>query len=288
MYSKCRYWWMLRLSIGKSIGDIEIFARTLNSDNSSRMRLISIALCAMLFGCTTIGENLSDWMPKEDTFYSEDFMKTMLLAKQGDIQSQFVIGMKYDLGMGVPKSTKDAERWYRSAAEKGLAIAQFHLGAMYELGDIVAEKGIHMTAQERSYAASSKWYRRASSQGNKDAEFRLAALAERRHEYLGTQKESPRSRSLIWASLAREGNASAQYRLGLALSESVNPYVLRDAFIWLSVAKINGIKNAQILLDQIEPNIYRSEYCAVELRVASCVESDYDVCDFLRHPARVC
>ena len=41
----------------------------------------------------------------------------------------------YDKGRGVPQDYAEAVRWYRLAAEKGNATAQFNLGLMYHRGE---------------------------------------------------------------------------------------------------------------------------------------------------------
>jgi TPR repeat protein len=40
----------------------------------------------------------------------------------------------YDNGDGVPKNAVEAVRWYRLAADQGVAQAQYNLGLMYGLG----------------------------------------------------------------------------------------------------------------------------------------------------------
>ena len=53
-----------------------------------------------------------------------------------------------------------ALRVYRSLAEQGLAVAQFNLGLMYDLGHGVMQ----------NYSESMKWYRLAADQGRDDAQ----------------------------------------------------------------------------------------------------------------------
>ena len=40
-------------------------------------------------------------------------------AEQGDVFAQFNLGLQFEKGMGVAKSTKDALVWYRKAADQG-------------------------------------------------------------------------------------------------------------------------------------------------------------------------
>jgi uncharacterized protein len=59
--------------------------------------------------------------------YGQDFEETKLLAEQGDVVAQPNLGVMYDNGNGVPENDVEAAKWYRLAAERGLAKAQFNL-----------------------------------------------------------------------------------------------------------------------------------------------------------------
>lgn len=44
-------------------------------------------------------------------------------AEQGDAQAQFALGLSYFFGQGAEQSYPEAAKWYRKAAEQGLAKA---------------------------------------------------------------------------------------------------------------------------------------------------------------------
>jgi uncharacterized protein len=46
------------------------------------------------------------------------------------------MGLMYAEGQGVPEDDAEAVKWYRKAAEQGLAEAQFNLGEMYAYGKV--------------------------------------------------------------------------------------------------------------------------------------------------------
>jgi TPR repeat protein len=69
----------------------------------------------------------------------------------------------YAQGRGVAKDEKEAVKWYRKAAEQGLASAQLNLGFMYAQG--------HGVTKDERVAA--EWYRKAAEQGNQEAKYRL-------------------------------------------------------------------------------------------------------------------
>ena len=67
-------------------------------------------------------------------------------AEQGDAEAQFVLGGRYDFGMGVPENDRTAVRWYLKAAEQGLAEAQFSLGSMFCRGEGVPKDNVQAYA----------------------------------------------------------------------------------------------------------------------------------------------
>ena len=80
-------------------------------------------------------------------------------AEQGLAEAQSNLGMMYYHGEGVPKDYVEAAKCYRKAAEQGLAFAQFNLGWIYENGEGVP----------KDMAEATKWYRKAAEQGDADA-----------------------------------------------------------------------------------------------------------------------
>ncbi len=74
----------------------------------------------------------------------------------------------YGKGQGVPQDYAEAMKWYRKAAEQGLAIAQFNLGSMYYNGEGVPQ----------DYADALQWYRKAAEQGESHAQYNLGVMYE--------------------------------------------------------------------------------------------------------------
>jgi TPR repeat protein len=70
--------------------------------------------------------------------------------------------MMYLEGYGVPKDDKEAVKWYRKAAEQGLADAQCKIGRHYVLG--------------MDYKEAAKWYHKAAEQGNAYAQLNLGGM----------------------------------------------------------------------------------------------------------------
>ena len=66
----------------------------------------------------------------------------------------------YSDGKGVPQDYDEAVKWYRKAADQGLAEAQFDLGLIYQKGQSVAQ----------DYGEAVMWYRKAAAQGDAKAQ----------------------------------------------------------------------------------------------------------------------
>ena len=80
--------------------------------------------------------------------------------------AQYWLGSCYDFGFCVAQDKSEAVKWYRKAAEQGLADGQYWLGRCYAEGEGVA--------QDKTEAI--KWYRKAAEQGHEKAKAALKKL----------------------------------------------------------------------------------------------------------------
>ena len=74
-------------------------------------------------------------------------------AEQGLAPAQSILGEMHAAGQGVTQDEAEAVRWVHLGAEQGHAPAQASLGAMYEQGRGVAQ----------DYAEAQRWYQRAAA-----------------------------------------------------------------------------------------------------------------------------
>ncbi len=88
------------------------------------------------------------------------------LAKQGDANAQFNLGLMYSKGRGVPQDFAKALQWYRKAAEQGNVSAQFSLGIFYATG-----RGV---PQDDAEAVG--WWHKAAEQGHANAQYNLGLM----------------------------------------------------------------------------------------------------------------
>lgn len=123
-------------------------------------------------------------------------------AASGNPAAEFLVGVKYTEGNGVPADLSKAATWYQKAADKGLAPAQYRLASLYEKGrgvdkDLPKAKAWYVKAAEAGnakamhnlavlyaegggeqpdYAAAAKWFEQAANFGVKDSLFNLGIL----------------------------------------------------------------------------------------------------------------
>ena len=81
--------------------------------------------------------------------------------------AQHNLALMYENGMGVTKDCSEAAKWYRLAAEQGLASSQNNFGALLEAGDGV----------QQDFSAALEWYRRAEQAGDPNAPSNLNRLS---------------------------------------------------------------------------------------------------------------
>ena len=87
-------------------------------------------------------------------------------AVRGVAEAQYNLALMYGKGQGVKQDYMAAARWYREAADQGLAEAQNNLGLMYDKG-----RGV-----PRNYIEAYMWYSLAAAQADDKAARNLDLL----------------------------------------------------------------------------------------------------------------
>jgi TPR repeat protein/type II secretory pathway predicted ATPase ExeA len=204
---------------------------------------------------------------KSEAPVSDDsLMRLQKLAEYGNAQAQSILGHMYATGDGVPENAAKAAEWLEKAAAQGDADAQTVLARMYR-----NENGVPKNA-ETSAAADSKsaTERNVNEQYNpevitpgagmpkntaktagsnrKSAPQEIAkAQNNLRLNSTGDDKSMSRGKALLQLQIeAAEGDASAQYKLGMMyrLGEGV-PENAAKAAVWFANAAAQGNANAQ-------------------------------------------
>jgi len=89
-------------------------------------------------------------------------------ADLGLAEAQFNLGFMYAAGRGTERNMSEAARWYSLAAEQDLAAAQFNLGTLYATANGVP----------RDDRLAAEWFRKAADFGLPEAEYNLGAFYE--------------------------------------------------------------------------------------------------------------
>ncbi|MEI6985655.1 MAG: tetratricopeptide repeat protein [Rhodospirillaceae bacterium] len=100
------------------------------------MRKTALALMVLGLSCTGGASLRADQLEDGLSAYSSsDYQQAALLvrpvAEAGNKEAQYVLGVMYDRGNGVPQDMVAAASWYARSANQGHALAQYNLGAMY-------------------------------------------------------------------------------------------------------------------------------------------------------------
>ena len=146
-------------------------------------------------------------------------------TKMPDGMLQTTFGEAYYFGDGVEKDVKEAVKWYRIAAEKGVAHSQYRLGFCYAMG----------TGVEKDETEAVKWYRKAAEQGVADAQHNLGLC----YNFGTGVAEDPAEAVKWYRKAAEQGVAEDQYSLGL--SYAYGRGVEKDyaeAYAWINLAAV--------------------------------------------------
>jgi TPR repeat protein len=156
-----------------------------------------------------------------------------LAAAKGVVAAQDSLGLMYANGRGVPKDYNEAIKWLRLAAAKGVVAAQDSLGWMYANGQGVP----------KDYNEAIKWYRLSAAQGNAIAQ---NALGEMYAIGRGVSKDYNEAVRL-YRLAAAQGNADAQNNLGsmYVIGGGGVPKDYEEAVKWYRLAAAQGNADAQ-------------------------------------------
>ena len=181
-------------------------------------------------------------------------------ALAGDAAAQFDLAFAYDRGRGVEQNLAEAAKWYRMAAEQGLAQAQHNLGVMYALGD-----GLPVDLEQ-----AVRWYLLAANQGHGDAQFKLAIHHE---EGLGVRQDLAAAHGW-YLKAAEQGLPEAQYHLGNLYRAGKG--VARNnvlAYKWITLGKPNDEALKAAILDDLERVMSAAQVAEAKRLAAAWIEA---------------
>jgi TPR repeat protein len=80
-----------------------------------------------------------------------------ILALKGDKESQYLLGLLYEEGQGLPKDDVEAAYWYARSADQGYVDAYFALGQLF----------VHRKGERQDRMAAHHWFSLAKEYGHR-------------------------------------------------------------------------------------------------------------------------
>jgi len=163
------------------------------------------------------------------------------LVEKNDPNAQFLIGMLYEAGNGVPQAQAIAASWYRKATEQHHLIAQPFVGVLYYFG----------TGVKRDYKKGALWLQAPADNGNHQAQFYLGSMYA---EGNGVNKDD--SKAIAWLTQAfTQKNTSTMGMLAtLLFSRKQTEQDLIDSYVWSHLASeydaVQAMTSARVLIEK--------------------------------------
>ena len=163
-----------------------------------------------------------------------------VLAKKGDAQAQYNVGMIYANAKGVKADISEAMQWYEKAAKQGNSAAQYNLAQCYY------QKGLN--GEPHAYEKAKYWYEKAANNNRKEAYNNLASLY---MDGKGVAKDSKKAFNLF-EKAAKLGDSAAQINVAVmyAWGEGIKHDKMK-AYENLKKALRNGKSEASEYLDKL-------------------------------------
>ncbi|MCI0404643.1 MAG: sel1 repeat family protein [candidate division Zixibacteria bacterium] len=163
------------------------------------------------------------------------------LTQKNDPNAQFLMGMLYEAGNGVPKDPAVAASWYRKAAEQNHPVAQLFLGVLYYYGTGVA----------KDYKKAAHWLQAPANNGNDEAQFYLGWM---HAEGNGVKKDESKAIAWLTKASAQKNTRAMGILATLLFSRNQNEQDLIDAYVWSHLAAeydpVQAGTSARVVIEQ--------------------------------------
>jgi TPR repeat protein len=140
-----------------------------------------------------------------------DVQKLTELAKSGDTEAQFNLGVMYYKGQGVRQNYTEAMKLFRKAADHGNTEAQNYLGGHAEAQNYLGVMYYEGQGVSENYPEAIQWFRKAAYKRHAEAQFNLGIMYDN-----GEGVPLNVVKAYIWYSLA-SGNGYEQAKENLAI-----------------------------------------------------------------------
>lgn len=168
----------------------------------------------------------------------QDFQNLKITTVEGMLS----VGRCYETGDGVGKDQAEAVKWYRMAAEQGVADAAFELAKCYRFG----------VGVRRNHTTASKWLQKAAERGHAKS---LVLLGIRYSDECEAEY-NPRKAVRFFRKAADQGDAWGMFHLGECLERGEG--VKKDydaAYLWFCRAVVTSPED-ELLYDLVQNQIF--------------------------------
>lgn len=185
------------------------------------------------------------------------------LARAGDVDAQYVVGLMYAEGQGVEQNFYEAGKMYRRAGDQDHAGAQVNLGSLFEncYGNGPCDS-----------AEAAQWYRRAADQGSALGQFNLAlmyALGK------GVTESEWRAKTLF-RKAAEQGYTAAQYNLAVTYERGLGgPVDHVAAYAWYNLAAHRGYQAGHVGRENVARNLDAEDLSKAQ-QLGELLKNSYD------------
>jgi hypothetical protein len=165
-----------------------------------------------------------DKVPGAKVYSDQDIAQATELAKLGDAEAEANLGVMLSSRGKYP----EAARWYKQAADAGIATAAYNLGTLYYNGQ----------GFPQDYAKAREWFEIASRRNDPYAQFQLGTMA---GDGKGVEAD-PKAEMAWYTKAAEQGLSAAQYNLAVMYhnAEGVDQDDVK-AYAWLLLAQRGGV-----------------------------------------------
>ena len=163
------------------------------------------------------------------------------LSTASSAKSDYKKAYRYEKGIKVRKSQKNAIKWYKKAANKSHRKAQYRLGILYY--------------KQKNYKKAKYWLEKRAKDGEPDAQYHHANIL---RFGLGTKQRTSSARKW-YLKAAKQGHKHAQYELGLMFKKGIGAKKnLKTAKKWFRKAAKQNHKHAKQALKSLSNSKSRS------------------------------
>lgn len=179
-------------------------------------------------------------------------------ALDGDARAAFIVATRFADGKNVPQDRAAAARWFAVAAAKGLAPAQYRMGAILERGT-----GVPIDIEK-----ARQWYERAAAAGNVRAMHNAAVLLAN----VRSPKDSYEKAARLFVEAASHNLKDSQFNIALLYERGLGVgQDLGEALFWYTLAARQDDADAAAKAKTLENTLPKQVTQQVKARLAAFV-----------------